>query len=50
MNKYKKWQSQKIAGEMVQRASVCNSIGIINHGRKFDGRITVIMVAEEVGF
>jgi hypothetical protein len=32
------------------QASVCNSIGIINHGRKFEGRITVIMVAEEVGF
>jgi hypothetical protein len=30
--------------------SVCNSIGIINHGRKFEGRITVIMVAEEAGF
>ena len=32
------------------QASVCNSIGIVNHGMKFDGRISVIMVAEEVGF
>ena len=29
---------------------MCNSIGIINNGRKFEGRITVIMVAEEAGF
>jgi hypothetical protein len=29
---------------------MCNSYGIINNGRKFEGRITVIMVAEEVGF
>lgn len=28
---------------------MCNSIGIINHGMKFEGRITVIMVAEEAG-
>ena len=32
------------------QASVCNFMGIINNGRKFDGRITVIMVAEEAGF
>jgi hypothetical protein len=31
-------------------ARVCNSIGIINHGMKFPGRITIIMVAEETGF
>ncbi|TCL58640.1 YkgG family uncharacterized protein [Hydrogenispora ethanolica] len=31
-------------------ARVCNAIGIINHGMKFAGRISVIMVAEEVGF
>lgn len=29
---------------------MCNSIGIINHGMKFDGRISVIMIAEEKGF
>lgn len=29
---------------------MCNSIGIINHGMKFEGRISVIMVAEEAGF
>jgi len=32
------------------QARVCNSIGIVNHGMKFAGRITVIMVAEEAGF
>ena len=32
------------------QASVCNFMGVINNGRKFDGRITVIMVAEESGF
>jgi len=32
------------------QARMCNSIGIINHGMKFEGRITVIMVAEETGF
>lgn len=32
------------------QASVCNFMGIINNGRKFEGRITVIMVAEEAGF
>lgn len=31
-------------------ARICNSIGIVNHGMKFEGRISVIMVAEEVGF
>ena len=31
-------------------ASVCNSIGIINHGHKTPGRFHVIMIAEEVGF
>ncbi len=31
-------------------ARICNAIGIINHGMKFAGRITVIMIAEEVGF
>lgn len=30
--------------------SVCNSIGIINSGRKFEGRISIIIVAEEIGF
>ena len=30
--------------------SVCNSIGIINHGRKTPGRFHIIMIAEEVGF
>lgn len=29
---------------------MCNSIGIVNHGMKFEGRISVIMVAEETGF
>ena len=29
---------------------MCNSIGIINHGMKFEGRITIIMVGEEAGF
>jgi len=29
---------------------MCNSYAIINNGRKFEGRITVIMVAEETGF
>jgi L-lactate utilization protein LutB len=32
------------------QASVCNFMGIINNGRKFEGRITVIMIAEEAGF
>ena len=31
-------------------ASVCNSIGIINHGNKTAGRFHIIMIAEEVGF
>ena len=31
-------------------ASVCNSIGIINHGHTTPGRFHVIMIAEEVGF
>ena len=31
-------------------ASVCNSVGIINHGRKTPGRFTIIMIAAEVGF
>ena len=31
-------------------ASVCNSVGIINHGRKTPGRFTIIMIADEVGF
>lgn len=29
---------------------ICNSIGIINHGMKFEGRISVLIIAEEVGF
>ncbi|NLG83147.1 MAG: lactate utilization protein [Firmicutes bacterium] len=29
---------------------LCNYVGLIYHGRKFPGRISVIMVAEEVGF
>jgi hypothetical protein len=32
------------------QARMCNSIGIINNGKKFPGRISVIMVAEEIGF
>lgn len=32
------------------QARVCNSIGIVNHGMKFEGRISVIMVAEAIGF
>lgn len=32
------------------KARMCNSIGIVSHGMKFDGRISVIMVAEETGF
>ncbi len=31
-------------------ARVCNSIGIVSHGMKFPGRISIIMVAEEAGF
>ncbi|MGE5606497.1 MAG: LUD domain-containing protein [Bacteroidota bacterium] len=31
-------------------ARICNSIGIVNHGMKFEGRITVIIIAEEAGF
>ena len=31
-------------------ARICNSIGIVNHGMKFEGRISVIVIAEEVGF
>lgn len=31
-------------------ASVCNSIGIINHGHKTPGRFHIIMIGEEVGF
>ena len=30
--------------------SVCNAIGIITSGRKTEGRFTIIMVADEVGF
>lgn len=30
--------------------SVCNSVGIINHGRKTPGRFSIIMVADEIGF
>ena len=30
--------------------SVCNSVGIINHGRKTPGRFTIIMIADEIGF
>jgi hypothetical protein len=29
---------------------MCNFIGIVNHGMKFPGRMSVIIVAEEVGF
>lgn len=29
---------------------ICNSLGVIYHGRKFEGRLNVIMVAEETGF
>ena len=29
---------------------LCNYVGIIYHGRKFPGRISVVMVAEEAGF
>ena len=36
--------------ECTTSKSVCNSIGIINSGRKEPGRITIIMVAEELGF
>ncbi len=32
------------------QARMCNSIGIINHGMKFEGRISIIMIAEEIGF
>lgn len=32
------------------QASVCNFIGIINNGRKFPGRINIILIADEVGF
>jgi L-lactate utilization protein LutB len=31
-------------------SSMCNSISIVNHGMKFKGRISIIMVAEEAGF
>lgn len=31
-------------------ASVCNSVGIINHGFKTPGRFHIIMIGEEVGF
>ena len=31
-------------------ASVCNSIGIINHGHKTVGRFHIIMIGDEVGF
>ena len=33
-----------------ESSRMCNSIVIINHGMKFEGRISVIMVAEETGF
>jgi hypothetical protein len=29
---------------------LCNYLTVINHGMKFEGRITVIIIAEEVGF
>ena len=32
------------------QASVCNSISIVNSGRKFEGRISIIIIAEEIGF
>ncbi len=32
------------------RHRVCNYIGIIQNGMKFEGRISVIMVAGEIGF
>lgn len=32
------------------QSSVCNYTGIIENGRKEPGRITIIMVAEEIGF
>lgn len=31
-------------------SSVCNSIGVINHGRKTPGRFVIIMIAEDIGF
>ena len=36
--------------ECTSEKSVCNSIGIINSGKKDPGRIIIIMVAEELGF
>ncbi|MGL5347616.1 MAG: lactate utilization protein [Peptostreptococcaceae bacterium] len=39
-----------VCSECTTNKSVCNSIGIINSGRKEPGRITIIMVAEELGF
>jgi hypothetical protein len=32
------------------QARVCNAIGIVNHGMKFQGRISVIMIADQYGF
>ncbi len=29
---------------------ICNSLGVIYHGMKFEGRLNVVMVAEETGF
>ncbi len=31
-------------------ARICNAISIVNHGLKFEGRITVIIIADELGF
>ena len=31
-------------------ARMCNSIGIINHGMKFEGRISIIIIGDEIGF
>ncbi|MCX7708431.1 MAG: lactate utilization protein [Clostridia bacterium] len=36
--------------ECVTPERIDNVIGIINHGMKFEGRISVIMIAEETGF
>lgn len=31
-------------------ARICNYVSVVNHGRKFEGRISVIVIAEEAGF
>jgi hypothetical protein len=39
-----------ICSDCSVQARICNAIGIVNHGMKFEGRISVIMIADQCGF